>query len=382
MSDMAEEFSPRPAPAARQTRLFYDPASYSAFPHVIRMEGDELLVAFRQAPKVEGIRHTHPRSIITLIRSYDLGESWQVDAASQMGAGGGQELGLIYLGGGKVGGALAAHEVVHWHETERIAFPDPPRKEYPYVGGSPDTSIPPFAYSNVGALWCWSDNYGLTWRLEHAILVGDKAQACAPPVRTADGTLLIPAYASLGGTNLSSSVLYRSHDGGATWSEGTVMARGGADTRDYNEPAVIELEPGHLLGLPYDHGRGRLPHPVLAERVPRHRTDLEPARDDHRPLRRLSAPRQAARRPAAVDLRPPPAAVWDLRLDQRGRRPELGQDQLAGAQDSAGRPQRPRLHVVDPARRHAHLHHQLRPVARHHGHHRDVLGAAVIPSHG
>ena len=98
MSDMAEEFSPRPAPAARQTRLFYDPASYSAFPHVIRMEGDELLVAFRQAPKVEGIRHTHPRSIITLIRSYDLGESWQVDAASQMGAGGGQELGLIYLG--------------------------------------------------------------------------------------------------------------------------------------------------------------------------------------------------------------------------------------------------------------------------------------------
>ena len=150
MSDMAEEFSPRPAPAARQMRLFYDPASYSAFPHVIRMEGDELLVAFRQAPKVEGIRHTHPRSIITLIRSYDLGESWQVDAASQMGAGGGQELGLIYLGDGNVGGALAAHEVVHWHETERIAFRDPPRKEYPYIGGSPDTSIRPVRVQQRG----------------------------------------------------------------------------------------------------------------------------------------------------------------------------------------------------------------------------------------
>lgn len=245
---MAEEFLPRPAPAARQTRLFYDADSYSAFPHVIRMEGDELLVAFRQAPRVEGIRHTHPRSIITLIRSYDLGETWEAGAASQMGAGGGQELGLIYLGDGKVGGALAAHEVVHWHETERISFRDPPRKEYPYVGGSPDTGVPPFAYSNVGALWCWSDNYGLTWRLEHAILVGEAAQACAPPVRTADGTLLIPAYVSLGG-DPNSSVLYRSHDGGATWSEGTVMARGSAGTRDYNEPAVIEIEPGHLLGL-------------------------------------------------------------------------------------------------------------------------------------
>ena len=140
----------------------------------------------------------------------------------------------------------------------------PPARSYPYIGGSPDTSIPPFAYSNVGALWCWSDNYGLTWRLEHAMLVGDKAQACAPPVRTADGTLLIPAYVSLGGANLSSSVLYRSHDGGETWSEGTVMARGSAGTRDYNEPAVIgDRTRPPALPAPYDHGRGRLPHPVL-----------------------------------------------------------------------------------------------------------------------
>ena len=246
---MPADFAPRPAPKARQTRVFYEAGSYSAFPHVIRLEGDELLIAFRQAPMAEGIRHTHPRSIITLIRSHDLGESWQIYAASQMGAGGGQELGLIYLGGGKVGGALAAHEVVLWHETERVTFRDPPRKEYPWIGGSPDSSIPPFAYSNVGALWCWSDNFGLTWRLEHAILVGDKAQACAPPVRTADGTLLIPAYTSLGRSHLCSSVLYRSLDGGATWSEATVMARGGPRTRDYNEPAVLELSPGHLLCL-------------------------------------------------------------------------------------------------------------------------------------
>ena len=97
-------------------------------------------------------------------------------------------------------------------------------------------------------------------------------------------------------------------------------------------------------------------------------------------FRRLSAPCQAARRPAAADLRPPPASVRDLRVDQRGRRPELGPDQLAGAQDAGRRPQRPRLHLVDPARRHAHLHYQLRPVARHHRHHRYVLGTALTPS--
>ncbi len=256
------DFKARPAPESRQTRVFYDAPSYSAFPHVIRMENVELLIAFRQAPMGEGIRHTHPRSIITLIRSYDLGESWQIDAASQMGAGGGQELGLIYLGEGKVGGAFAAHEVVLWHETERVSFRDPPRKEYPFIGGSPDSSIPPFAYSNVGAFWCWSNNYGLTWRLEHAILVGDKAQACAPPVRMTDGTLLIPAYTQLkhapnatmlypaeSDRLICSSVLYRSADGGGTWSEATVMAIPTKDTRDYNEPALIEVAPGHLICL-------------------------------------------------------------------------------------------------------------------------------------
>ena len=81
-------FNPRPAPKARQTRIFYDRQSYSAFPHVVRLEGDELLIAFRQAPDAEIVKHSHPRSVITVIRSYDLGETWETESASQMAAGG------------------------------------------------------------------------------------------------------------------------------------------------------------------------------------------------------------------------------------------------------------------------------------------------------
>ena len=110
------------APASQQSRIFYDSRSYSAFPHVIRLEGAELLLAFRQAPRQDIVRHTHPRSVITVIRSHDLGKTWEKEDATQLAAGGGQELGLIYLGGGRVGGALAAHEVVPVDEGARAGL--------------------------------------------------------------------------------------------------------------------------------------------------------------------------------------------------------------------------------------------------------------------
>lgn len=229
------ELACKPARKRQQKQIFYDPRSYSAFPHVVRLEGDELLLAFRQAPKQELVRHTHPRSLITLIRSYDMGQNWDIENAAQMAAGGGQELGLIYLGEGKVGGALAAHEVVPLGEGKRAGFAHIHEREYPF--------------SNVGGLWCWSENYGLTWRVEHSALFADKMQCCAPPVQLSDGTLLIPVYGAVGRATCSSAVLYRSIDGGQTWTELSTMARGRPQTRHYHEPAVLELSPGHLLGL-------------------------------------------------------------------------------------------------------------------------------------
>ena len=59
-------------PAIRQIDVLFDAANYTAFPHVVRLDGDELLMAFRQASAQNQVRHTHPRSMITVIRSYDL----------------------------------------------------------------------------------------------------------------------------------------------------------------------------------------------------------------------------------------------------------------------------------------------------------------------
>lgn len=227
-------FDFRKAPKARQTRIYSEPRSYSAFPHVIRLEGDELLLAFREAPRhPAGVRHTDPRSLITVIRSADAGQTWKTDEATQLAAGGGQEFGLVYLGKGRVGGALAAHEVFPESEHERSGIPWTHPKEFPF--------------RSVGAVWCWSENYGLTWRVDRSILVGPGVQACAAAVQLHDKTIMIPAYGRLGRASAASSVLYRSSDQGATWSDAEIMARGTPKTRHYQEPVLMELAPGHLL---------------------------------------------------------------------------------------------------------------------------------------
>lgn len=224
-------------PAVRQIDVLFDAANYSAFPHVVRLDGDELLMAFRQAPRQKQVRHTHPRSVITVIRSYDLGETWDIENAGQLAAGGGQEFAPIYLGDGVVGGLLAVHEVVPVKESKRTGIPHIHKHEYPF--------------RNVGGLWCWSDNSGLTWPLQKHVLFAPRLQTCSTAIKLGSGTLLAPCYGSHEQeiTGVSSNVVYRSDDNGRTWSAPTVMAEGTKATRDFYEPCVLELGDGHLLGM-------------------------------------------------------------------------------------------------------------------------------------
>jgi len=224
----------RPAPALRQIDIYFDDRSYSAFPHVIFLGGKELLMAFRQAPSEDVIRHTHPRSVITVMRSYDLGATWDIDNATQLAAGGGQEFGLLNLGNGVVGGALAKHGVAPMAEAARAGFP-PQHHEYPY--------------GRNGGYWAKSLNYGFTWQPEDIHVVDLAAMPCAAPIQLQDGAILLPAYGISERGALQSSLLYRSTDGGLAWSGPLVMAAGFGNGRTYCEPSILEVAPGHLLCL-------------------------------------------------------------------------------------------------------------------------------------
>lgn len=219
----------------RQTEILFDPACYTAFPHVVRLTSKELLIAFRQAPRQALVRHTHPRSLITVMRSYDLGQTWDENNATQMAAGGGQELGLINLGNGHIGGLLAMHEVVPVAEAQRAGFPPSTSHEYPC--------------GSVGGFWCWSNNYGLSWKLHHNVLFAPGFHPCAPPIRLESGTILAPCYGSTEKGEFASAKVYRSTDQGKTWSSPTVMAAGSPTTRAYFEPAILEIEPNHILAM-------------------------------------------------------------------------------------------------------------------------------------
>ena len=224
-------------PDVRQVDVLFDPATYTAFPHVVRLDGDELLLTFRQAPRQKQLRHTHPRSVITVIRSYDLGETWDVENAGQLAAGGGQEFAPIYLGDGVVGGLLALHEVVPLNESRRSSIPHIHKDEYPY--------------GNAGGYWCWSENFGLTWPLHQNVRFAPNLHPCSTPIRLASGTLLAPCYGNRkqGPAGISSNYVFRSLDNGKTWSGAVMITQGTSDTRDFYEPALQELVGGHLLAM-------------------------------------------------------------------------------------------------------------------------------------
>ena len=207
-----------------QIDIYFEMDRYSAFPHLIRIQGEELLVSFREAPRVNGIQHTHPRSIITLIRSYDGGLTWDKKNTSQMGAGGGQELSLVSLGGEHVAGALAWHEVVQTNETIRTGIPQVYPAEFPF--------------RTPGAFWAWSKTFGLTWLPHHSVFFGPGTMPCGSPLITSDGTLLCPVYGDQQAG--MSSTLYRSLDQGRTWAEPTIIAQGTKGVCDYCEPCVVE----------------------------------------------------------------------------------------------------------------------------------------------
>ena len=250
----------RPAPEARQIDILFDDRSYSAFPHVVQLDREELLIAFRQAPRQSVIRHTHPRSIITVMRSYDLGASWDVDNATQLAAGGGQEFSMLYLGKGVVAGALAKHGVAPMAEDARAGFPAQ-NHEYPFgLNGGYWAVIVELAPGHLlclhrtegnkvgpaGTFWRnESFDGGLTWTAPEDADI--KSGACPRLLKVTDGRVLLTFGRRYEPYGIRAML---SHDGGRTWGDTAWVVRQMSNW-DQGYTSSIQLGNGSIFTVSY-----------------------------------------------------------------------------------------------------------------------------------
>ncbi|MBN1346081.1 MAG: exo-alpha-sialidase [Phycisphaerae bacterium] len=101
--------------------------------------------------------------------------------------------------------------------------------------------------------WLSKDN-GTSWSKSVSLNDPSKTESfCCRPKQLSDGTIVVPAYGTLDrqgkgkGLKLNTDAwLYLSKDGGKSWSEPLVLARG-QENRSNDEPDLVELAGGDLL---------------------------------------------------------------------------------------------------------------------------------------
>ncbi|MBO9625588.1 MAG: exo-alpha-sialidase [Microbacterium sp.] len=103
-----------------------------------------------------------------------------------------------------------------------------------------------------------SDNGGASWAAPVAVTSTIPHAATSAKIIEVRGSgdLLIPLYGTQGSDPNSSVVIVRSTDKGASWSGNQKTVASGSGTVDWTEPAIAELEDGHLRILARTKGNG------------------------------------------------------------------------------------------------------------------------------
>ena len=241
--------------------LFRGTDYQSAFPDIVRLANGDLLTLFRQAParpghgdpahkRDEALRHYHldPGSRIVAVRSDDDGATWSEPAVMDS-SDGSQDLNMPVVTQLRSGELIALNH--RWDlgkSSEQIAALNGSRFLRPMLprktfGSELFDSIYIFRSSDGGHTW--SDAQPVTLPgFGFAALVGKTAI-----VELDDGTWLMPIYGTFQGENVASYHILRSSDGGRSWGEPTAVARDPHDRTGFYEPPVLDLGGGRLLTM-------------------------------------------------------------------------------------------------------------------------------------
>ena len=241
--------------------LFRGTDYQSAFPDIVRLVNGDLLVVFRQAlarpghgdpahRRDEKLRHYHldPDSRIVASRSEDDGATWSEPAVIDS-SNNSQDLNMpvvTQLRSGEL--VLLNHRWDLGKSGEQIAALNGSRFLRPMepgkaFGSELFDSMYMFRSSDGGHTWSEPEPVALPG-FGFAAFVGKTAI-----VELDDGTWLMPIYGTFQGERVASYHVLRSRDGGRCWGEPTAVARDPHDSTGFYEPPVLDLGGGRLLTM-------------------------------------------------------------------------------------------------------------------------------------
>ena len=256
------------ASGARHTPLYKDAYSYCAHPHVARAGNGDLLAVFNRAPRRPFILHPpeDPQYQNVLMRSADDGESWSApEVVPSYEFRGTECAGLTTLRNGSV---LLNQWCFHWlplglarrmSGTMAIDFPaqfmrgwlSSPEHDAAAYRNVPVEHLAPWARAPGQTFVHLSDDHGVSFtrsaKIDTAPFSGGYGMRGA--CELANGDILLPLSDI---PNWRVVFTVRSHDGGLTWEPPVKVAEQAGS--EFEEPTLIETEPGRLLMVLRDNG--------------------------------------------------------------------------------------------------------------------------------
>jgi len=251
--------------------VFGDERYYCAFPSVVFTARGRNIVAFRRAPdhrfplrdkdsdeesSLDDVDHLDPRSHVALIEldaeaGRAIGDPWSVPIDPQAAD---QDPSLIALRDGRLG--LFGFS---WYPLPARRLEAARARNIGLVDTTGRTGGP---YIFWGGWSLTSDDEGGSWGTRRSLAVAPGLPELVPgrrpwfggavrgrPVETADGELLVAAYAPWAGSGAMFSYLHVSRDRGETWEFRSVIARDDDASAGFVEPALARVDDGRLIAL-------------------------------------------------------------------------------------------------------------------------------------